>query len=470
MRTILNTALALIILCGSTLAQITGGGAGYSFERGDGNGDGSINIGDAIGGLSYLFSGAPVNCLDAYDFNDDGVVNLADPISVLSFLFAAGAPPAPPYGACGGDPTADGIGCDGPTTCGPVSTGPPLMSGMEFFGMAPQFTGFAVQMYDPITGAPLPLNWIEDFGLVQAFVQAIQPMSFQPGGLTHDLTASTYVRTFDGQVFTFDLVDIKLGQPGRALFADGVFLTAPYLQDIIGDAYGMPDYDSTREKEKEAECGSGDTPCTTWEEEALIDDPVGVCVWTDVTLIVYEDDPGKTWNKDYADAQVAADASIATVKADGQNSIVNKMRSLAAEWKKVKCLVFAVHGGPGSIRIGPKGTPFKSETRVGQHDGQRTATEFGEAIAPYLAADAQITLLSCQPAKDGGTAETDGPEFIQDLADASGATVVASDANVRIDGGTASTTGNVHTATPGGGAGSPSITDAAPAGDIPACP
>ncbi|MCA8961771.1 MAG: dockerin type I repeat-containing protein [Planctomycetes bacterium] len=82
------------------------------FVRGDANGDGSFNIGDAVFLLTYVFGGgvAP-SCLDAGDANDDGALNVGDPITILSALFSMGTTPLPPFPDCGSDPTSDALPC-----------------------------------------------------------------------------------------------------------------------------------------------------------------------------------------------------------------------------------------------------------------------------------------------------------------------------------------------------------------------
>jgi hypothetical protein len=74
---------------------------------------------DAIGSLNFLFTGGnPPTCSDAADTNDDGRVDISDPVSTLSFLFSGGAPPpSPGAGACGSDPTDDGIACELVQSC-----------------------------------------------------------------------------------------------------------------------------------------------------------------------------------------------------------------------------------------------------------------------------------------------------------------------------------------------------------------
>ena len=94
-------------------------GAGFSpcsaqtnFLRGDCNGDGSLNLADAIQLLGVLFSGDPApSCTDACDFNDDGTNNIADAISGLGYLFSGDPDLPPPFLVCGVDPTADSLAC-----------------------------------------------------------------------------------------------------------------------------------------------------------------------------------------------------------------------------------------------------------------------------------------------------------------------------------------------------------------------
>lgn len=88
--------------------------AGTLFRRGDANGDGSVDVADAVAILRTLyFQGSGFPCADAADANDDGSANISDAVFALRYLFLAGpAPPAPGPGACGDDPTEDAIGCD----------------------------------------------------------------------------------------------------------------------------------------------------------------------------------------------------------------------------------------------------------------------------------------------------------------------------------------------------------------------
>ena len=90
-----------------------------SFHRdGDCNGDGQLNIADAIAVLSLLFlgSGDPP-CADACDVNDDAVIDIADPVFLLDWLFGNGGTLPEPYPFCGSDPTADPLDCIEGTDC-----------------------------------------------------------------------------------------------------------------------------------------------------------------------------------------------------------------------------------------------------------------------------------------------------------------------------------------------------------------
>ena len=89
------------------------------FHRGDPNGDGNLNVSDAVFVLVFLFRGGPSPaCVEAGDVNNDGSIDLADPVSILNFLFRGGPAPAIPGPAtvpCGMDPDPPGspgdLGC-----------------------------------------------------------------------------------------------------------------------------------------------------------------------------------------------------------------------------------------------------------------------------------------------------------------------------------------------------------------------
>jgi hypothetical protein len=61
---------------------------------GDANGDGQVNLADAVYLVNYLFiGGPPPEPLEAGDANCDGEVNLADAVYIINYLFIGGPPP-----------------------------------------------------------------------------------------------------------------------------------------------------------------------------------------------------------------------------------------------------------------------------------------------------------------------------------------------------------------------------------------
>jgi hypothetical protein len=91
------------------------------FLRADCNGDGVVDIADAVCVLDWRFLGgaAPV-CIAAADSNGDAAVDLSDGVHVLNFLFLGGQPPQPPYPFCGPATldSDDTLGCaNSPEAC-----------------------------------------------------------------------------------------------------------------------------------------------------------------------------------------------------------------------------------------------------------------------------------------------------------------------------------------------------------------
>ena len=89
-----------------------------SFRRGFVNGDGKLDLSDAINLLGMIFMGqSPSTCMEAEDVNDDSRIDISDAITLVNYLFIGGQPPAPPFTACGSDPTPDSIGCASFSSC-----------------------------------------------------------------------------------------------------------------------------------------------------------------------------------------------------------------------------------------------------------------------------------------------------------------------------------------------------------------
>ena len=72
-----------------------------SFIRGDVNGDGGIDISDAVTTLDYLFTGGSIGCEKAADSNDDGAINVAEGIALLGYLFSGTGDLPLPFPTCG---------------------------------------------------------------------------------------------------------------------------------------------------------------------------------------------------------------------------------------------------------------------------------------------------------------------------------------------------------------------------------
>ena len=101
------------------------------FVRGDGNGDGAIDLSDAVNTLDCLFLGSACpQCRDAADANDDGTLDLSDAVATLDWLFRGEAAPSAPspdaaqYStkSCGNDATPDALDC---FAFAPCPQGPP---------------------------------------------------------------------------------------------------------------------------------------------------------------------------------------------------------------------------------------------------------------------------------------------------------------------------------------------------------
>ena len=64
---------------------------------GDANGDGSVNIGDAVFIINYIFKGGSApNPLAAGDANGDGFINIGDAVHLINYIFKSGPEPKCP--------------------------------------------------------------------------------------------------------------------------------------------------------------------------------------------------------------------------------------------------------------------------------------------------------------------------------------------------------------------------------------
>jgi hypothetical protein len=83
------------------------------FFRGDADGNGRINIHDAVLIIQSMLSPRfkTFDCDDLYDADDNGILEFADGLPPLIWLFQMGPPLPQPFFACALDPTEDGLGC-----------------------------------------------------------------------------------------------------------------------------------------------------------------------------------------------------------------------------------------------------------------------------------------------------------------------------------------------------------------------
>ncbi len=90
------------------------------FNRGDSNGDGAVELADAIYLFNFLFLGGPEpRCRAAADSASEGQLNLTGGVYTLSFLFLGGSAPASPFPECGRSTEESDValGCESYTAC-----------------------------------------------------------------------------------------------------------------------------------------------------------------------------------------------------------------------------------------------------------------------------------------------------------------------------------------------------------------
>ena len=239
-------AVGVLFLCATPVAS-----AQWTFIRGDHTADGSLQLNDAIGLLSFLFvPGTPAPlCHDASDLDDNGILGLADGIYLLNHLFVPGSPAPPePFPECGDDPTDDSLDCVGPVAgCPPASSPPEITSTPVTTATVGQLYSYDVEASDPDPGdvisysldlAPAGVSIAPDTGLI-----SWTPEASQVGDNDLVVRAEDQGGLFDTQAFTVEVI----------LSADGPVLSnlaAPATVPVGGSAtitfdYADPDGDIT---------------------------------------------------------------------------------------------------------------------------------------------------------------------------------------------------------------------------------
>jgi hypothetical protein len=94
------------------------GTGGERFVRGDASGDGSLDVGDPILLLDYLFRGGGIDCADAADADDSGRINVTDAILILRGLSGLAEALPAPFPDCGEDGSPDALPRCGSPPCG----------------------------------------------------------------------------------------------------------------------------------------------------------------------------------------------------------------------------------------------------------------------------------------------------------------------------------------------------------------
>ncbi|NUN14075.1 MAG: DUF4347 domain-containing protein [Myxococcales bacterium] len=305
-----------------------------------------------------------------------------------------------------------------------------------------------IPLVDPLSGAP-DMAVISDPFVQQQIGAQILFNTCEPGHLTQ---ADMYRIQISKQSGPAGYVTVSTwGDPEQTTlfiqFAD-VFCKAD--SQAGGQITEVTGGKVTGKKEKIG--GSGTTVAA--DATTTVEDTSANCEkFESITVYVYNDSPGDSWNAEYAKARAKATGGVA-IASTGPNSIRNALQQLKNQWKLVSKIVFMVHGNSALVALSSGGA---DGTYVGYGEGEMTPEEFGEMLKPFLTDPAEIILGSCN------TADTDeGKDFIQDLADASGASVTASDGTVSVDGDEASTNDSTSE-----GAGEGDLWKATPGGDAP---
>ena len=84
-----------------------------SFVQSEANGDGALDVSDAVFILGFLFLGnSEPSCLAALDANGDGDIDLSDAVMILGNLFLGSPPVLPGMGECQALPEDDALSCE----------------------------------------------------------------------------------------------------------------------------------------------------------------------------------------------------------------------------------------------------------------------------------------------------------------------------------------------------------------------
>ncbi len=92
-----DTDLAVTLSEDNMVRILQNDGTGTLYICGDANGDGTVNVADAVYLISYIFKGGPPPySMEAADANADGDVNVGDVVYVIAYVFSGGPAPQCP--------------------------------------------------------------------------------------------------------------------------------------------------------------------------------------------------------------------------------------------------------------------------------------------------------------------------------------------------------------------------------------
>ena len=89
--------VAVSLQSNSAVGILTGVAQADVYTCGDANGDQTINVGDPVFLIAYIFKSGPApDPLDAGDANCDGGVNVGDAVYLIAYVFKQGQEPCCP--------------------------------------------------------------------------------------------------------------------------------------------------------------------------------------------------------------------------------------------------------------------------------------------------------------------------------------------------------------------------------------
>lgn len=287
--------------------------------------------------------------------------------------------------------------------------------------IAGDVTGFALEFWDADTARRRPLEWISAPGLVERFVGAAGLAEASARIAITALRQRAFVRTGDGRIYRFELVRVRPDAPGLVILAGGSAVCARHLHGVVKEAYELTEYDPRREAarlfapEGEPDERAGRSQRSLDRLASGLTTEVQGTPWT---LLVWDDDDDQDFVRWYLEHY----PNTSDLRASDLATLVEALQLMVQNGRSMQQILFSTHGVEAAFDIGPETDPFNGPTVVGLYPGQTTPQQFMEAVTPYLAPGATITLLSCLVAgmtTDGGVTY-DGRTVLRQIAEYAG--------------------------------------------------